>query len=141
MSEIKTNKLTGVSTAGSILVTGEGNSTTTNLQQGLAKAWIHFNGTSTIAVVDSFNFASITDNGTGDYTNTLTSAMSNDDYLYGGSACIGSSGDYSRIFTPRGDGSTTDASTTAYRGFATQSWTANAEDDAAVFSLVHGDLA
>ena len=36
-SELKVDKFTGVTTAGSILVTGEGNSTTTNLQQGLAK--------------------------------------------------------------------------------------------------------
>ena len=35
MSEVKTNKLTGTSTAGSISVVAEGNSTTTNLQQGL----------------------------------------------------------------------------------------------------------
>jgi hypothetical protein len=35
MSTIKTNTLTGTTTAGSISVTGEGNSTTTNLQQGL----------------------------------------------------------------------------------------------------------
>ena len=33
---IKVNKLEGRSTAGSLVVTGEGNSTTTNLQQGLA---------------------------------------------------------------------------------------------------------
>ena len=38
-SELKVDKFTGVTTAGSILVTGEGNSTTTNLQQGLAKMW------------------------------------------------------------------------------------------------------
>ena len=38
-SELKVDKFTGVSTAGSILVTGEGNSTTTNLQQGLAKSF------------------------------------------------------------------------------------------------------
>ena len=36
-SELKVDKFTGVTTAGSILVTGEGNSTTTNLQQGLVK--------------------------------------------------------------------------------------------------------
>ena len=40
MSTILVNTLTGTSTAGSIVVTGEGNSTTTNLQQGLAKAWV-----------------------------------------------------------------------------------------------------
>ena len=40
-STLKINTLTGVSTAGSIAVTGEGNSTTTNLQQGLGKSWIN----------------------------------------------------------------------------------------------------
>ena len=41
-STLKINTLTGVSTAGSIAVTGEGNSTTTNLQQGLVKAWADY---------------------------------------------------------------------------------------------------
>ena len=36
-SELKVDKITGVATAGSIDVTGEGGSTTTNLQQGLKK--------------------------------------------------------------------------------------------------------
>ncbi len=39
-SELKVDKFTGVTTAGSIDVTGEGNSTTTNLQQGFAKVWL-----------------------------------------------------------------------------------------------------
>ena len=43
MSEIKTDKFTGTSTAGSIVVTGEGGSTTTNLQQGLTKCMITYN--------------------------------------------------------------------------------------------------
>lgn len=80
MSEVKTNKLTGTSTAGSILVTGEGNSTTTSLQQGLAKAWMDLNGSGTIALRDSNNIASVTDNSTGDYTASYTSAMSNANY-------------------------------------------------------------
>ena len=37
MSEILVNKLTGTSTAGSIVVTGEGNSTTTNLAAGVGE--------------------------------------------------------------------------------------------------------
>ena len=61
MSEIKTNKLTGTSTAGSILVTGEGNSTTTSLQQGLAKVWASISGGGTPAIDDSLNTSSITD--------------------------------------------------------------------------------
>ena len=44
---------------------------------GSAKAWINFNGTGTPAARDSFNHASITDNGTGDYTLALTSSMGN----------------------------------------------------------------
>ena len=54
-SELKVDKITGVTTAGSIDVTGEGNTTTTNLQQGLGKAWCYFNGTGTAAFDDSFN--------------------------------------------------------------------------------------
>ena len=80
MSEIKTDKLTGVGTAGSIVVTGEGNSTTTNLQQGLAKFWVRWNGTSTAAENDSFNSSGLTDNGTGDYTFGFTTNMGNANY-------------------------------------------------------------
>jgi hypothetical protein len=74
MSTIKTNTLTGTTTAGSISVTGEGNSTTTNLQQGLAKSWLFFNqGGPTVTA--SFNVSSVTDTSTGLYDQNLTSAM------------------------------------------------------------------
>ena len=76
MSTIKTDTLTGTSTAGSISVTGEGNSTTTNLQQGLIKAFIHHTGDSP-TTNDSFNVASLTDNGNGDNTYTWTNAFGN----------------------------------------------------------------
>ena len=79
-SILKVDTLTGVATAGSIAVTGEGNSTTTNLQQGLAKAWVNFNGTGTIASRDSFNLSSLTDNGTGDTTVTISNAFANADF-------------------------------------------------------------
>ncbi len=79
-SLLKVDALTGVTTAGSISVTGEGNSTTTNLQQGLAKAWMDLNGSGTIALRDSNNIASVTDNTTGDYTASYTSAMGNANY-------------------------------------------------------------
>ena len=87
-STLKINTLTGVTTAGSIAVTGEGNSTTTNLQQGIAKAWVNFDGTSAdsnadlTGVRDSFNISSIVDNSTGDQTVTLSNAMGNDDYVF-----------------------------------------------------------
>jgi len=73
-SELKVNTLTGVSTAGSIAVTAEGNSTTTNLQQGLAKAWCDYDSAGT-TFNDSFNMTSATDNGTGDYTFTIANDL------------------------------------------------------------------
>ena len=79
-SQLKVDTLTRVTTAGSILVTGEGNSTTTNLQQGLAKTWIRFNQTSTPAIANSFNIASIVDGGTGDTTLTITNDYANVNY-------------------------------------------------------------
>jgi len=79
-SELKVNTLTGVSTAGSIAVTAEGNSTTTNLQQGLAKAWVNLDGDSTAALTDTFNVGSLTDNGTGSFTVTYTNNMGNTTY-------------------------------------------------------------
>ena len=85
MSEVKTNKLTGVSTAGSILVTGEGNSTTTNLQQGLAKAWMRYDQV-TPAVGDSLNNSSVTDVSTGRFTFNYSNNFGNAKYANNGCA-------------------------------------------------------
>jgi len=76
-SQLKVDTITGVTTAGSVAVTGEGNSTTTNLQQGLAKAWAVIDGTGTVGLDDSFNCGSLADNGTGDYTVTYSNAFAN----------------------------------------------------------------
>jgi len=96
-SQLKVDTLTGVTTAGSIVVTGEGNSTTTNLQQGLAKSWLNFNGTGTIASRDSFNHSSLSDEGTGSYTVTMASAMGNVNYSFGGGCATDQSGDGVRV--------------------------------------------
>ena len=80
MSTLKTNTLTGTTSAGSIVVTGEGGSTTTNLQQGLVKVW--FNLQEDDDYRDSFNIASFTDNGTGDFTHTFTNSMSNANFAF-----------------------------------------------------------
>ena len=80
MATLKTNTLTGTSTAGSIAVTGEGNSTTTNLQQGLAKMWTHADQTGTVEIKDSFNTSSITDVDTADMKYTSTNNMSSTNY-------------------------------------------------------------
>ena len=79
-SEIAIDKLKGVTAAGSMLVVGEGGTTTTNLQQGLVKAWVNLNGTGTIAIRDSFNVTSCADDGTGQYTVTIANNMADTNY-------------------------------------------------------------
>ncbi len=53
------------------------------------RAWVNFNGTGTVAIRASGNVSSITDNGTGDYTVNLTTAMPDVNYSIVGST-IGS---------------------------------------------------
>ena len=60
-------------------IKGEGTNTT-NLQQGLSKYWVNYNGQSTVSVRDSFNHASLTDRGTGDYTLGFTNNFASNDY-------------------------------------------------------------
>ena len=83
---IKTDKLTGNSTAGSISVVGEGNSTTTNLQQGLCKVWVSFfqGDNDEAAILDSFNVSSQTDNSQGRTTTNFNNDFANDDYSFVG---------------------------------------------------------
>jgi len=65
---------------------------------GLAKAWVNFNGTGTVAIRASFNVSSITDNGTGDYTVNFTTAMVDANYVTTGS-CQRESGQPEGILT------------------------------------------
>ena len=138
MSEILVNKLTGTSTAGSILVTGEGNSTTTNLQQGLAKVWCLLDGTGTIGILDSLNSASATDNGTGDYTITATNAMANTNFV-----CCATSGQNSgdQISANNNTGTGLDRTTTTVRTQCQRSTSDNALDCNVVDTIRMGDLA
>jgi hypothetical protein len=135
-SELKVDKFTGVTTAGSILVTGEGNSTTTNLQQGLCKQWIKFSSVDH-STADSFNTTSITDNGTADTTITIANDMASANYSIG---ALGT--DYHVV---EKDFSGTDPTATLYRLFnfhvsdTSAGRTANEEDR--VYGHIFGDLA
>ena len=138
MSEVKTNKLTGVSTAGNITVTSEGGAATMQLQQGLAKCFINFNGSGTIATRDSFNVASHSDDGTGLYTITFTNAFNNDDYVGSGlSRNPGSASGGTAQFPSTADSDQTTSSV--------QHYTINAGGSNADYNhnhvIIHGDLA
>ena len=74
MSTLRTNALEGVDAKNSItIVAGAGNITTTNVQEGLCKAWCVSSQPATVE--DSFNISSQGDGGTGTYNNNLTNNM------------------------------------------------------------------
>ncbi len=77
-NNVKVNQLSGIDTAGSITIQGEG-SATTNMQQGLAKTWLRMDG-GTIAINDSLNITSITDQATGNYRVAIANDMANANY-------------------------------------------------------------
>ena len=72
---------------GSVAIHGEAGTTssgstgkTTNLQQGLAKSWNHYDhkgDSGSTQVLDSFNISSVADDGTGVSSHTFTNGFSN----------------------------------------------------------------
>lgn len=60
---------------------GSVSTSSANVIQGCAKAWVNFNGTGTVAIRASYNVTSITDNGTGDYAVNFTNALSDANYV------------------------------------------------------------
>ena len=75
MSEIRATTISNAAGTGPITMTG----------QYAAKAWVNFNGTGTVAIRQSGNVSSITDNTTGDYTVNFTTAMTDASYTMAGS--------------------------------------------------------
>ena len=101
------------------------------INQGTAKAWSNVNGTGTIAINDSFNVSGVTDNGTGDITNTFSSGMSNTSYV------MTISGGY-----VNDDGMARYSEATAnWRTYYYQESDRNAKDGSVNSSAIHGDLA
>jgi hypothetical protein len=104
-------------------VTGEGNSTTTNLQQGLAKTWANIDGTGTAAIDDSLNTSGFTDNGTGDYSVEIANDFSTSNHsvqLNGNSAHVGitsvATGSV-RVFVTSSSNSAQDVDPTTFASF------------------------
>jgi hypothetical protein len=59
---------------------------TLRLSPGHARAWVVFNGTGTVAIINSHNVASITDRGIGRYTINFAAAFGSSNYCYLGTA-------------------------------------------------------
>jgi len=95
MSTFIVDNLKGKTTANTMTVLAghaTDSTTTTNLEQGLAKVWINLDGTSvtsdvdTTGVRDSFNVGSIVDVTTGKHTINYTNDFVNNDYAIVGTA-------------------------------------------------------
>tara|TARA_R100001509_G_C4748311_1_gene175483 strand:- start:65 stop:565 length:501 start_codon:yes stop_codon:yes gene_type:complete len=76
--------VTGVHTVGNnAIYTSENSTTTQNLSSAVLKGYCRFDGTvGSISFAKSFNAASLTDNGTGDYTVGFTNNMNDTVYLF-----------------------------------------------------------
>jgi hypothetical protein len=133
-SELKVDKFTGVTTAGSIDVVGEGNSTTTNLQQGLAKCW-HLMDHAGGSTLDSFNVTSFTDQATGHYRTVIASDMASANYVTTGSNVQGDTEYFSCLIS---DGDVNTATNCDYK-IVNMSGTIN--DNDIINVVIHGDLA
>jgi len=142
MSTILVNTLTGTSTAGSIAVTGEGNSTTTNLQNGLAKMWGNFDPNTSNNIVNSLNVASLSDNGTGDYALNATNNFDDGFFVRLAGTTKGGGGPSSTNYTSGFSSESTSSSTLGVItvGNGGGSGPSAIELDQC-FGLGHGDLA
>ena len=84
MSTLRTNALEGVDAKNSItIVAGAGNVTTTNVQEGLCKAWFQdetLTNNATTTDEDSFNISGFTDNSAGNLTSAFSSNFNNTGY-------------------------------------------------------------
>ena len=98
MSTLKTGKVKTTTIADEL---DTESTAVTNVINGSAKAWVNFNGTGTVAIRESFNVTSITDNSTGVYTVNFTNAMPDVNYAVTGSSRETASGN--RNFQPLPD--------------------------------------
>ena len=114
-----------------------GNSTAmSTIFNGTAKVWVNFDGTGTIAIRDDTNAASLTDEGTGDYTVNFTSAMTDANYCTNVSVDSSSKTASARSPTTHALGTTSSIRVGVYNNAA------STHQDTAVNNVsVQGDLA
>ena len=105
------------------------------LDKRMAKAWVNFNGSGTVAIRSSYNVSSITDNGVGLYVVNFSTSMADADYSVSGmtrrtEAAGSATGIIAGDFTPT-------ASSCSLR--ATRSYDGGSDDSVAVMIQVFGN--
>ena len=137
MGTLNVNTIADAGGGSNVGVQGEGTATT-NLSQGLLKVWHNFDGESTVATRDRFNTSGLTDNGTGDYSLTITNDFANVNYV---ANCDNESGngDVARIY---GEGAANGRYETGiFRIYVFQTDDRSATDSNIVTAMLAGDLA
>jgi len=139
-----TGGTTGMALASNGIVTIQGEGTaTTNLQQGLTKAWWQFDQANSNTLRDSLNVSSVADNSTGNMTATITNDFSSSTN-YSAASCLAYQNDSTTHGTFRGNGNIARAAGTLQWTCVYVSSTAGAgtvEDDDENSWQLCGDLA
>jgi hypothetical protein len=121
-------------TVTNIKATGE---TASRAVSGVAAAWVNFNGAGTVAIRDSENVASITDNGTGDYSVNFSNNMGNTNYSF----AVSSGGGTSSYIREAQNGTVATGSFSYLAKYWSAITTANADDALFQNAQFYGDLA
>ena len=111
---------------------GTNSTSTTNVVQGSAKAWVNFNGIGTVAIRAQYNVASITDNGSGNYTVNFTTALTDADYCVNTTCSADGNGDNRSTGTDR-----TANTASSVRVYSFQTVTQSGTDDDVFCVAVH----
>ena len=129
-SILRVNTLTDASSNNSIA--------TSTVFNGTAKAWVNFSGEGTVAINDSHNVGSVTDDAVGRYTLNFSNAMGNDDYAVTAQTEDGGGYNDPRIVNHE---NTQSRSTTAYGLYHWHIGSSALDDATKLNAIVHGDLA
>lgn len=129
MSTLQVNTLKTYNSAPPVIQDSSGTEVGT-----FCRAWVNFDGTSTVAIRASFNVSSITDNGTGNYTVNFTNAMPDANYAFSLMSVVGTANFIGNQWIPD-TGSITASSLTVLGGYRQSSAGAGAAVDSPAVSV------
>ena len=127
------SEVSTLSGSGQLLLDSEGGGNLkVDVQQGSAKAWLNCDMTPSHSVRDSYNVASITDNGTGRVTTNINRDMNNGSYCIGGCSTITGS--------PAVDGYAIQSNAAGSYRIGQVNNNGGYQDSEVFTTMVHGDL-
>jgi hypothetical protein len=113
---------------------GNNSIATSFVANGSSKAWVDFNGTGTVAILDSLNTSSITDSATGRYRHVFSSALNTANYASNYSTNATSSYTTSALVVGQAEKTTSRISVEGI-------WAGSYADSSSCMNVVMGDLA